>query len=60
MDDRGRSFAVDEETETEAVPEGKIKCYITGNLREDTPEEREYAKPLLEVSLMSMGMKNRT
>ncbi|WP_287417829.1 N-6 DNA methylase [Oceanithermus sp.] len=33
------------------VPEGKIQCYITGELRKDTPEERvrqEWARKLVE------------
>lgn len=36
----------------EVVPPGKIKCYITGKLRKDTPEERvrqEVARNLVEV-----------
>lgn len=36
---------------TPLVPEGKIVCYITGNLRRDTPEERvrqEWARKLVE------------
>ena len=26
-------------TKIETVPAGKIKCYVTGKLREDSPEE---------------------
>ncbi len=35
----------------ELIPQGKIKCYITGKLRKDTPEERvrqEVARSLVE------------
>jgi len=35
-----QSHLSDLENETEAVPEDKIKCFITGTLRNDTPEER--------------------
>ncbi len=35
-----QSHLSDLENETEAVPENKIKCFITGTLRNDTPEER--------------------
>jgi len=40
-----------EEEITEVVPPGKIKCFITGKLRKDTPEERicqDVARSLVE------------
>jgi type I restriction enzyme M protein len=40
MDKQSRLPGVGEKSDTEAVPEDKIKCYITGKLRDDTSEER--------------------
>ncbi len=42
---------IDDEKTTEVVPPGKIKCFITGKLRKDTPEERirqDVARSLVE------------
>ena len=41
----------EEEKTTEVIPPGKIKCFITGKLRKDTPEERvrqDVARSLVE------------
>ncbi len=40
-----------EEEELSVVPSGKIRCFITGKLRKDTPEERvrqDVARSLVE------------
>lgn len=40
MNEQTRLPGLDNGNEAEAVPEDKIKCYITDSLRDDTPEER--------------------
>ncbi len=46
-----RKTTDDDDEELEVIPAGKIKCFITGKLRKDTPEERirqDVARSLVE------------